>query len=153
MSARLLVGGVVVALPGGCSVLSLFGTPQRCIDDAACAAGQVCTRASASISTASTTAPRWPASSTHRAILDAALGLVGLTEAWINGNDRGDEGTFTLNEGGPLPFATGFANGQPDNAGGNEDRLELNATTNGYNDSECSAVNAAFCGPLPPAVP
>jgi hypothetical protein len=69
---------------------------------------------------------------------------------WTSGSDKQTEGHWIWESSG-LNLNPGFTNwsdGQPDNAGGNEDCLHLNRNSGGriaWNDAGCNVLLDAIC--------
>ncbi|XP_063590398.1 perlucin-like [Penaeus indicus] len=67
-----------------------------------------------------------------------------VTEAWLGATDQSSEGTWNWLDGRPI--ASDFAGGQPDDAGGNEDcldiRLKWHPTLNDY---QCGVAQRFVC--------
>ncbi|MCA9514038.1 MAG: C-type lectin domain-containing protein [Myxococcales bacterium] len=88
---------------------------------------------------------------TWAAVRDAAL-TIGWQGLWIGLNDRETEGRFVWSDGTAVGF-TGWSNGEPNDAGGNEDCVQLTPWSGGlWNDLDCGRKLAYVCS-LPLATP
>ncbi|XP_078119074.1 galactose-specific lectin nattectin-like [Sander vitreus] len=67
--------------------------------------------------------------------------------AWIGGTDAVQEGTWLWTDGSKFDYKS-FAAGQPDNAGGVENCLEMNWGGNGWNNGVCT-FRCHSCAPRP----
>ena len=63
-------------------------------------------------------------SSTVREYILNSMKRKNIPKVWLGGNDKGREGTWTWTDCSFFGF-TSWANGEPNNAGGNEDCLEM----------------------------
>ena len=92
----------------------------------------------------------------------AALRAAGLVyeRVWIGGNDLAHEGSWVWVDGTPVSGYVSWAPGEPNNAGNNEDCLQLRG--DGYwNDAKCSRAMPSICEgsvfppspPIPPPAP
>jgi cysteine-rich repeat protein len=81
-------------------------------------------------------------SGTEQAII-AQLEDLTLIDIWIGFNDQNIEGVFQWETGEPTTFIR-FDTGEPNNAGGDEDCIELDNDTD-WNDENCAAKDSYLC--------
>jgi hypothetical protein len=76
-------------------------------------------------------------------VSDTAGGLLNVTW-WVGLNDIGREGRWEWSNGDPVTW-THWAEGAPDNIGGNEDCAEIRSSGHAWNDTRCDGAHPYVC--------